>query len=194
MNARTVCRKILSSPPTHLRKQILNMKVLFLTCRYLSSESLKQSFHSHLIGRETEHYHLMKGGFIVLDCVSFNWVYLSAFPMAVSGDFYFVSGRFRGVSSCTCGAWRVDEQSSAPDVDVGSEVPGQRLIWGLGDFVRQSVDALDAAGLRQEINTDTLLSQRRQNLLHGVLQLCKNREAFSSTQCVRALCCAMQHV
>lgn len=94
---------------------------------------------------------------------------------------------------CTCGARRVDVQSGAPDGDVGPEVPGQRLIGGLGDLVRQGVDALDAAGLRQEVHADALLPQRRQNLLQSSLQLCKQGGIQAPHNMSRGSRCAMGH-
>lgn len=49
----------------------------------------------------------------------------------------------------TCGPRCVDVQSGAPDVDVGSQVPGQRLVRGPRDLLRQRVDAWDGADVRQ---------------------------------------------
>lgn len=82
----------------------------------------------------------------------------------------FVSEQFAVV---TCGPRCVDVESGAPDMDVGPEVPGQWLIWGLGDLVRQSGDALHTAAVRHEVHADTPLPQRRQDLLHSILQLYK---------------------
>lgn len=75
----------------------------------------------------------------------------------------------------TCGAGGVDVQSGAPDVGVGSQVPGQRLIRGLRYVAGQRVDALDGAGVRQQVHADPLLLQRGQDLGHRIQQLCKHR-------------------
>jgi len=84
----------------------------------------------------------------------------------------------------TGGARRVDVQRGALDADVGSEVAGQRQVGGPGDLVGQRVDALDAAAVGHEVHADALLSQRRQHLLQGPLQLCKQERRSGSWLCV----------
>lgn len=141
---------------------------------------------------------------VVLNRFSFIWVFLinwqlNVISMAVRWHlfFSFISVCSRGVSCCTCSAWRVDVESSALDIDVGSELRGQWLVWGLRDLVGQCVDALDFACVWQEVDADALLSQCRQNFLHSVLQLCKNTPQHTGFQLYTIWgvpCCAMLHM